>query len=265
MSLTFSTITLFEIPIHVVTFDEALSFLQDSVSKQRRCFCVTLNPEIILHSLKNPSYKEVLHNADLSVADGTGLLWATGFLRSPRSLRFLRLLFPWMGARNSPLPKRVTGTDLMRELVGKYPTFRYFLLGASPEVNQKLSESLKRQGVKIVGNCSGTPDPVQDQELQTMINEAQPDILLVAFGAPQQEVWIARNLSFLPSVSVAMGVGGAFDFLSGEKKRSPLWLQKIGLEWLYRLCKQPSRWKRILRATVVFPWKILTSRKNPLG
>ena len=259
------TIELFEIPIHPLNLEEALSFLYDSAKKKQTCFCITPNPEIMLHALKDPLYKKILQSAQLSVPDGTGLLWATGFLRNPASFRLLRLLFPWTGTGNSPLRERVTGTDLMKEMIVRYPDFRYFLLGASPEVNQKLALELQRKGVRIVGNLSGSPQKMNDEELQMIINAAQPEVLFVAFGAPQQEEWIARNLPSLPTVSVAMGVGGAFDFLSGEKKRSPLLLQRMGLEWLYRLWKEPGRWKRIFRATIVFPWKILTSRKNPLG
>jgi N-acetylglucosaminyldiphosphoundecaprenol N-acetyl-beta-D-mannosaminyltransferase len=100
--------------------------------------------------------------------------------------------------------------------------------------------------LQIVGTYSGSPSPNEEDAIVAQINEAQADILFVAYGAPEQDKWIARNLPRL-GVKMAMGVGGAFDFVAGVVPRAPLWMQRVGLEWLFRLYLQPWRFKRMLR------------------
>ncbi len=92
-----------------------------------------------------------------------------------------------------------------------------------------------------------------------MINDKKPRILFVAYGAPKQEMWIARNLKKMPTVRLAAGIGGTFNFITGRRKRAPEWMQKIGLEWVYHLIQQPSRIKRMINASIVFPIKIISS------
>jgi N-acetylglucosaminyldiphosphoundecaprenol N-acetyl-beta-D-mannosaminyltransferase len=92
------------------------------------------------------------------------------------------------------------------------------------------------------------------------IQSAQPDLLFVAFGHGRQEGWIAQNLPRLPSVAVAMGVGGTFDFIAGRAKRAPIIFRQIGLEWLWRLFREPRRWRRIIDAVIVFPYLVIRSR-----
>jgi len=99
-------------------------------------------------------------------------------------------------------------------------------------------------GLRIVGTHAGSPALEEEDEIVGMIQRAEPDILFVAYGAPQQDKWIARNLARL-GVPVAMGVGGAFDFISGRAKRAPRWVQHLGLEWLHRLLREPWRWRRM--------------------
>jgi N-acetylglucosaminyldiphosphoundecaprenol N-acetyl-beta-D-mannosaminyltransferase len=100
-------------------------------------------------------------------------------------------------------------------------------------------------GLEIVGTYAGSPEPAQESEIVAMVRAARPDFLFVAYGAPQQDLWIHRNLAAL-GVPVCMGVGGTFDFIAGITPRAPGWMQKRGLEWLYRLWMQPWRWKRML-------------------
>ena len=97
-----------------------------------------------------------------------------------------------------------------------------------------------------------TVDYQENAQTIKQINLAQPDILFVAFGHGKQEIWIHENLAKMPSVKVAMVVGGAFDYVSGKVSRAPCWMRKIGLEWMYRLIKQPTRAYRILKATIIF-------------
>lgn len=142
---------------------------------------------------------------------------------------------------------------------------RIFFLGAQPGVAEKTAQTLQKnmglQSSQIAGTASGSPHSNDEEEMRKLINNAKPDILFVAFGAPKQELWLERNLPYLQTVKVAIGVGGAFDFIAGIRKRAPHWMQKLGIEWLYRVIQQPSRIRRIYNATVKFPIRILLSQR----
>ncbi len=258
-----SRIEILQVPFDVISFDDALGHLHESLAHSKPFLCVTPNPEMCLIARKNAAFLECLKQADLSVADGFGIQWAGRFLAgSQNPLRWLwTLLTPWKTAKNSLFPERVTGTDLMRAFLKSSPKSRIFLLGASEAVNQRLAEKLLVEGVNIVGNLSSSPGKDDEMMIRKVIQTSGAQVLFVAFGAPAQELWIASNLSKLPNIRLAMGVGGAFDFLSGEKKRAPRWLQSLGLEWLWRLWLEPQRIKRILKATVLFPLKVYLSQK----
>ena len=130
---------------------------------------------------------------------------------------------------------------------------------------KKFDEAVKRSILKfvksgkgIVGTHAGSPALEEEGEIVCMIQRAKPDVLFVAYGAPQQDKWVSRNLERL-GVPVAMGVGGAFDFISGRAKRAPRWVQHLGLEWLHRLYREPWRWRRML-ALPRFVWLVLLER-----
>jgi N-acetylglucosaminyldiphosphoundecaprenol N-acetyl-beta-D-mannosaminyltransferase len=240
-------ITIMGIPFDKVTLNGALSLLLKKLADNstKGFFVATPNPEMLLEAKKNPPFKKILQSTDLNIPDGTGIIWASRMNRTP-------------------LRERVTGTDLMDALCQKViPDTRIFLLGGSKNVAEKVKWILlERRKMAIVGTHSGSADPSDDHNIRKIINAAQPDLLFVAFGAPKQELWLARNLPHLHTVKVSMGVGGAFDFIAGEKKRAPLWMRKTGLEWLYRVICQPSRIKRIFNATIRFPLAFLFSKKN---
>lgn len=163
-----------------------------------------------------------------------------------------------------PKPIRITGTDTLLHLCSTdsriCPPERIFLLGAAPGVAERAAEKLKENNHLLeVGTFSGSPKPEDEEEIIEKINAFSPTLLFVAFGAPAQELWIARNLPKLNTVKVAMGVGGAFDFISGKRKRAPKWMQKMGCEWLWRLVLEPRRFKRIWNAVIVFPWMVRKS------
>jgi N-acetylglucosaminyldiphosphoundecaprenol N-acetyl-beta-D-mannosaminyltransferase len=126
--------------------------------------------------------------------------------------------------------------------------WRLFLLGAAPGVAEKTARILTGHypGLHIVGTYAGSPAAEEEDQIVAMINASQADILFVAYGAPNQDKWIARNLPRL-KVGVAMGVGGAFDFIAGVTQRAPVWMRQAGIEWLHRLIQQPWRWRRMLR------------------
>jgi N-acetylglucosaminyldiphosphoundecaprenol N-acetyl-beta-D-mannosaminyltransferase len=142
--------------------------------------------------------------------------------------------------------------------------WRLFLLGAGPGIAEKAANILQSRypGLQIAGTYSGSPAADEEDDLVDRINASRADIVFVAYGAPNQDKWIARNLPRL-NVSMAMGVGGAFDFIAGVVPRAPAWMRRMGIEWLFRLVRQPWRIRRMLRLPV-FVWLVLTERNNKL-
>jgi N-acetylglucosaminyldiphosphoundecaprenol N-acetyl-beta-D-mannosaminyltransferase len=149
-----------------------------------------------------------------------------------------------------PIPERTTGVmlvPLLAELAAR-EGYRLFLLGAAPGVAEAAGRVLTERypGLTIVGTYAGSPAPEEAAAITTRITASEAEILFVAFGAPQQDLWIARNAGRLPVVRLAMGVGGVYDYLSGRVPLAPPLWRRLGLEWLYRLIHQPWRWRRML-------------------
>lgn len=233
------------VPVDNVTEATAIEriahFLQEGGPHQ----IVTVNPEFVMEARRNEVFRAVLHQADLATPDGFGLLLAAR----------------WQG---TPLHGRVTGVDLT-ERIAKLAAARgysLFLLGAAPGVAQQAARVLVERypGLRIAGCYAGTPHPRHEPFLHQLIAAAHPDVLLVAYGHPAQDLWIARNQPRL-RIPVAIGVGGVFDYLSGRVPRAPAWLRYLGLEWLYRLVHQPRRWRRILVAVPLFLWTVFRAAR----
>jgi N-acetylglucosaminyldiphosphoundecaprenol N-acetyl-beta-D-mannosaminyltransferase len=220
------------LPVDAITYDEWLNLIEtwvvDGAFPRHVC---TINPEFIIIAQGDPNFHNILSRASVCVPDGVGLLWAARHL-------------------GSPLPQRVTGSDGVPIIAERAAQkgWRLFFLGAAPGVAEQAAEVLrgKYPGVQIVGTYSGSPAQEEEGALVEMVNASRADILFVAYGAPEQDKWIARNLPRL-RVRMAMGVGGAFDFIAGVLPRAPLWLRQLGLEWLFRLYLQPWRIRRMLR------------------
>jgi N-acetylglucosaminyldiphosphoundecaprenol N-acetyl-beta-D-mannosaminyltransferase len=159
-----------------------------------------------------------------------------------------------------PLAERVAGSDLVYHLAGLAARLgqRLFLLGAAPGVAAEAAGILQARypGLIIAGTYAGSPASAENDALVARINGNAADILYVAYGAPRQDIWIARNRMTLSTVRVAIGVGGALDFITGRAVRAPLWLQRLHLEWLHRLWREPWRWRRML-ALPRFIWRVL--------
>ena len=222
------------IPIDAVTLDEVIERLQAFVTSSEQHHVMTPNPEMLVEARKNPEFRAVLQKTSLNLPDGTGLLWAAK-------------------KQGVHLPERVTGVDVLEAFANRIEA-KLFLLGAAPGVAEEAAKKLKN----VVGTFSGSPEMTDD--IVNRVNASGANALFVAYGAPKQDLWIAQNLFRMPNVKLAMGVGGAFDFLAGKRKRAPKWMQSAHLEWLYRLIKEPSRIGRIFNAVVVFPWLVLTDR-----
>lgn len=266
-----------DVPFDVCTKDEALGQILDVLrnrAHESAKHIVTPNPEMLLEATQNSEFREVLHRAWLSIPDGIGILWASTFQEisrgNSRFMRIFKAIFTLASLACYPkfcrriFPERVTGTDLMESIcaVSREDKIGIFLLGAHQGVSEKVKKILeiRYRGVNMVGTFGGSPSEDDFPSIQALIAETQPKVLFVAYGSPAQEFWIAKHLASLKSVKIAMGVGGAFDFISGLRKRAPKWIQRLGIEWMYRLIQEPSRFKRIWNATVRFPWRIIKQR-----
>jgi N-acetylglucosaminyldiphosphoundecaprenol N-acetyl-beta-D-mannosaminyltransferase len=217
--------------IHDVTYDEALAALEAFVEDGGTHRVVTPNPEIVMAAQHDLGYRAILNGADLAIPDGIGLLLAAR-----------------LGGQT--LRAHVRGTDLIERLASRSAElgWRWFLLGAAEGVATAAAARISAlyPGLVIAGAMPGSPDPADDLELRRAIAQAAPvHVLLVAYGAPTQERWIARNQAAL-EVPIQMGVGGALNFLAGRSPRAPAWVRRLELEWAYRLATEPWRWRRQL-------------------
>lgn len=261
------------VKINNLTYKEALTQALKLAQSQVKSYIATPNPEIILEAQQNSEFKKILNNSHLNIPDGTGLLWAANYQTKLEYKTLAGHLITWLYTLllsifirpSTPLKERVTGTDLMEGILkeGAKTGLKIFLLGAAPGVAQKVKEKMEKKypGIKIVGTSSGSKEIKEESSIIKEIDKSNAEILFVAFGAPHQEMWIARNLPKLKSVRLACGIGGAFDFLSGQAPRAPKLMRDLGLEWLHRLFRQPRRLKRIFNAVIKFPIAVL---KNSL-
>lgn len=212
---------------------------------------VTVNPEFLMEAQHHAAFRDVLRNADCAVADGIGIRFAAQALKQP-------------------VPPRITGIELLEDLcrIAAQQGWRVFLLGAGKGIAHGAANTLLERfpTLAIVGIEQGERHwwRLSDFDLRGKINRSHANILFVAYGAPKQDVWIARNLPHLHSVRIAMGVGGTFDFLAGKVRRAPALFRNLGFEWLWRLVMQPWRFQRILTATWRF-WRAVQREKRILG
>lgn len=231
------------VQVHAVTYGQVLDLIRIWIAQGHPRQIATVNPEFVMAARHNRPFRAVLNHADLCVPDGIGLLWAAR--RLGRSL-----------------PERVTGSDLLPLLAAQAAEhgWRMYLLGAGPGVADRTAQILavRYPGLRIAGVFSGSPAEETAPAQIQWIRAARPDVLCVAYGAPAQDLWIARHAQEL-GVPVMIGVGGAFDHIAGVRKRAPAWIQRIQLEWLFRLITQPWRWRRQL-ALPQFVWAVLRQR-----
>lgn len=263
-------IRVLKVGFHRTTLSEATDKVLKWLEEKNKRQIVTPNPEILLKAQENKKYLKVLNNADLSIADGTGILWAATYLseskeRGSRIGKLLTLAQTLLATAFAPeslkkiLPERVTGVDLMKSICQQSGRTPIFLLGGNDGAANAAVVKLKEKcpELNVVGTYEGSPSIANEEKIIKMINLRRPTILFVAYGAPEQELWIARNLRKLNTVKIAMGVGGSFDFIAEKRKRAPQIMQKTGTEWLYRLIQEPKRIKRIYKAIVVFPMTVV--------
>jgi len=236
------------IRIDNVTMGEAVERVKDLFKIGKRSQVVTPNPEMVIAARQDKEFTRILNGADLAVPDGAGLVWASRI---------------W----GTPLQERVAGTDLFLRLCEESMrrSGKVFLLEGPAGLctAEAAARELKRRypKIKIAGTLVADGSPENDAKTVQLINRSssQPiDLLFVAYGHGKQERWIKRNLSKL-NVKVAMGVGGAFDFVAGAQQRAPLLMRRLGLEWLYRMVRQPWRARRQL---ALLPFIFLTFKES---
>jgi len=205
----------------------------------------TVNPEFVMRARRDERFGAALEGSALNLADGIGVVWA-------------------MRRQGCPQVERVSGSDLVPLLARSCAAraWRPFLLGARPGVAEAAALRLESEhpGLRVAGAHAGSPRPEDDAESLRLIAATRPDLLLVAYGAPEQELWIARNRARL-RVPVAIGVGGTLDFLAGRVRRAPRWMRRAQLEWLWRLALQPSRARRM----AVLPAFVLAVLRGPVA
>jgi N-acetylglucosaminyldiphosphoundecaprenol N-acetyl-beta-D-mannosaminyltransferase len=212
------------------TYEDVLALVDSFVASQNPHQIITVNPEMVMMAYHDPGFRQLLSASDLNVADGAGLMLASR----------------WLG---HPLRERVTGSDGIYKLAAHCAAqgYRPYFLGAAPGVAGIVAEKLTMAypGLEVAGTYAGSPGPKDEGDIISRVREVAPDLLLVAYGVPAEEKWIARNSQRL-GVPVMIGVGGAFDFVAGVAQRAPVWMRRLGLEWLHRLVREPWRWRRQL-------------------
>lgn len=237
-------IKLLGVPVDGLTTAEALAHIAHFMGEPGLHQLATVNPEFIMAAQQDAEFLAVLNQADLCLPDGVGVLWGS----------------QWRGR---PVPERIAGSDMVYWLAEMCATngWSLFLLGAAEGVAEEAGAILCQRypGLHMAGCYAGSPAEAENEAIVARINQSQATMLYVAYGAPQQDKWIARNRHKLTSVRVALGVGGSLDFITGRVLRAPRWCQKLGVEWLYRLWQEPWRWRRML-ALPRFVWAVVTSK-----
>ncbi len=232
--------------INSITHQEVLEFLLKGLkSETKKLFVVTPNSEILVRAHHNTKFKQILNDASLALPDGTGVILAGKIL-------------------GKKFKEKVAGVDIMENLCQMAADYGFTVgfLGGGAKIAERASECLKKKYSKLKviftksgGKINENGEPGGGNDLDKI---PPVDILLVAFGAPKQEVWISEHFDRLP-VKIVIGVGGAFDYFSGRVLRAPKWVQKAGFEWLFRLILEPWRFKRQL---VLFEFIFLVLRER---
>lgn len=236
------TVTILDVPFINMSQQEFINLLEQRIQKDAKTFVITANPEIVMKANQDETFMTYINQADYVTADGIGIVKAAKLL-------------------GRPLPERVTGYDSMIKLLelANEKKYKVYLLGAEKSTLEKAVNNISTDYpyIDIVGFHDGFFD-WDKNNIAGEIETLKPDIIFVALGVPRQEKWIAEHIDQFKQ-GVFIGVGGSFDVIAGTVKRAPKTWQRLNLEWLYRLLKQPSRFKRML-ALPHFAIRILSQK-----
>jgi N-acetylglucosaminyldiphosphoundecaprenol N-acetyl-beta-D-mannosaminyltransferase len=228
---------LFGMPINALTMAGAVAAAEEAIARSRRLLIGVVNAAKIVSMRQDAALRDAVHRADMILADGMSVVWASWLLRKP-------------------LPERIAGIDLMLRLLerGSERGYRVFLFGAKDEILETVAARIASEypGLRLVGRRNGYYDAAEEAAIAGEIAATRPDMLFVAMSPPKKELFLGRWADRM-GVPVCHGVGGAFDVLAGKVKRAPRVWQALGLEWLYRVRQEPRRlWKRYLVTNAVF-------------
>ncbi|MBQ7241356.1 MAG: WecB/TagA/CpsF family glycosyltransferase [Firmicutes bacterium] len=219
------------VPFDVLTMTEAVLKVMEMMKGDKQRIICTPNPEIVVEAQSDKELMGILNQADMVVMDGTGITWAYKKLTGEKA-------------------PRIAGYDLVQEVFSAMSKTDYtaYFFGGKPGIAKKAAINMRKKypGLKIVGFHDGYFTSAEEMKLILELKRLSPDFLLVGLGAPKQEKWIYNNIR-LTGAKIGIGVGGCFDVMSGEVKRAPETMQKMKLEWFYRLIKQPTRAGRMMR------------------
>ncbi|MCL2593366.1 MAG: WecB/TagA/CpsF family glycosyltransferase [Defluviitaleaceae bacterium] len=223
--------TILGVPVDTYTREEAFGICKEFIQGEKGYnMVITPNPEVIIKATKDAELMEIMKNAELVVPDGIGVVIASKF-------------------NKVKISERVAGCDLVESLLNfiKNTEYTAYFLGAGKGIAEEAKRKCEKkyQNIKIVGTHDGYFDQAEELKIIEELKQKKPDILLVGLGVPRQEKWIYKHKGEL-SVKLLIGCGGTIDVLAGAVKRAPKIFQKLGLEWFYRLLKQPSRFFRML-------------------
>lgn len=217
---------LFGTQVHALGMDAALAWIRERIAWRAPAYVVTLNGALLVQAAQDPDLRALVNGAGLVTADGMGVILAARIL-------------------GIHLPERVAGIDLVMGVIASASASGHavYLLGGQPGVAEAAAAELRRRhpGLRIAGAEHGFFSQEEEGATVARIRAARPEVLLVAFGAPRQERWMRRWSAAL-EVPVSIGVGGSFDVIAGRVPRAPRWMQRAGLEWLYRVLREPRRW-----------------------
>ena len=235
--------TVLGIQVNTENYDELLPKVFERIETGEKSLIVAINPEKIIKAKEDPALKTLLNNAEFQIPDGIGVILASKI-------------------QKGRITERVTGVDMMLRLCEEAAKRKkpIFLYGGKPGVADKAADKLKEMypGIMIAGTQDGYEK--DNEVVKAKINAAKPDLLFVAMGSPKQENWINDNRDAIYP-TIYQGVGGSFDVLAGNVKRAPEAFQKVGMEWFYRLMKEPSRIKRQM-ALPLFLLEVARSSKK---
>ena len=235
------------VKIDKVTVEGAADRICEMLKTSRNHAVYTPNSEIIYLAYKDTDFCDLLNSADMLTADGIGVVYASKILKNP-------------------VPERAGGFDIACRVIEKIAETgdRLYLFGGKPDIAEKAAENLKGKYpfINIVGMRNGYFSPEENDEIINGINESGANIVFVCLGAPMQEKWIFQNRDRL-NCNVLMGIGGSLDVFAGVAERAPLKWQKLGLEWLYRLIKEPKRFWRMLALPKFAFTVLINGRKYP--
>lgn len=216
------------VEFYPITLQGAVSALDWMLAREDGCtrLVVTANPVMVMAAQKDPEFMTILRNAHLVIPDGVGILWAAR-------------------KKGLKLPERVTGVDLAHVLLNRRPSPRFYFLGGKEGVAEKAAERAVKMfpGVRVCGTYHGYFKPDEEEKVVKDIRDSRPHIIFCGMGSPRQEKFVWRHRNEL-GAKAGIGLGGALDILAGEKKRAPESIQRLGLEWLYRLALEPGRIKQ---------------------